>query len=283
MWNLVPRDEAVKTTARARSSAHRRHGKGRNKDQSPINFGRLKTDCGRTLTTERNRKQEDRNTKLGGQDPRQRPEFLLRQRGPHGFEYHAVLDHDHNNPFNLRKQFGSFFEGLPGFRQFPNLNAFPGITEILVKLTPTTPRPVYRDVQEVAPRPTHSPRARFKPAEGPPPVNELFRRKDGMPAPKSLGKNKLLAEEYPKIFKFNDERINIIDFDRSKKYGSDHASLNRGDYLDPDKILRDKFLILHGGVFKMDDSGPVERSEPLTGNRIEFENLPKPHIHYYYT
>ncbi|XP_067140312.1 uncharacterized protein [Centruroides vittatus] len=62
------------------------------------------------------------------------------------------------------------------------------------------------------------------------------------------------AEEYPKIFRFSKTRINLEDFDRRKKL-EDTSYLNKGDELDPKNIPRDKFLVIHGGIY--------DRNQPL--------------------
>ncbi|XP_076312316.1 uncharacterized protein LOC143225946 [Tachypleus tridentatus] len=67
------------------------------------------------------------------------------------------------------------------------------------------------------------------------------------------------AEEYPKVFRFNEKRINIVEFDRDKKSGR-IENLEKGDILDPDNIPRKKFLIFHGGVYDQDDTVPTRRN-----------------------
>ncbi|XP_015927126.1 uncharacterized protein [Parasteatoda tepidariorum] len=53
---------------------------------------------------------------------------------------------------------------------------------------------------------------------------------------------------YPKIFRFNEERINIEDFDRQKKLRYFNLA-KHGDVSDTENVKRDHLLILHGGIF----------------------------------
>lgn len=54
------------------------------------------------------------------------------------------------------------------------------------------------------------------------------------------------ATKWPKIFKFTDGRVNLSDFERSKKLGKIKFT-KKNDYFDD--IRRDSFLILHGGAY----------------------------------
>ncbi|KAL3189626.1 hypothetical protein MRX96_021379 [Rhipicephalus microplus] len=82
--------------------------------------------------------------------------------------------------------------------------------------------------------------------------------------------------QYPKIFKFNDERISILEFERIKREG--RFTRRRGDALDPDRVSRNNFLIFHGGLFKspreQEEYGnlvapPPPRSEPVYAPALE--------------
>ncbi|XP_076332006.1 uncharacterized protein LOC143237057 [Tachypleus tridentatus] len=64
-------------------------------------------------------------------------------------------------------------------------------------------------------------------------------------------RSKARVKTYPKIFRFNDYRVNIVEFDRNKKNGN-IDDLSKGDALDPANVPRKHFLILHGGVYDDD-------------------------------
>lgn len=70
---------------------------------------------------------------------------------------------------------------------------------------------------------------------------------------KSKSPNK--SRDYPKIFRFTSDRVNLAEFDMKKKMNENYLSLAKGDELDSDKVKRNKFLILHGGVFELERSG----------------------------
>ncbi|XP_076333258.1 uncharacterized protein LOC143237653 isoform X2 [Tachypleus tridentatus] len=95
------------------------------------------------------------------------------------------------------------------------------------------------------------------PSEG----EEYFPRYD-------IFKGKARIKEYPQIFSFNDERINIVEFDRDKKNGKIRG-LRKTGVLDPDNVPRNKFLILHGGIF--DENGPSQIN--FNANRDSFKSV----------
>lgn len=60
--------------------------------------------------------------------------------------------------------------------------------------------------------------------------------------------------QYPKIFRFNEERVNIEDFDRQKKirfYNLNKKEQN--ELLEPENVKRNELLILHGGIFTVQE------------------------------
>lgn len=73
---------------------------------------------------------------------------------------------------------------------------------------------------------------------------------------------------YPKIFRFNDERISILDFDKQKKAGQ--VLRRKGDDLDPERVPRNSFLIFHGGHFpsKEDSFGKSRFNSAPKSNRF---------------
>lgn len=165
-------------------------------------------------------------------------------------------------------EYGSFFDG------FPSLPYFPDFGEIFRIQRTTTPQP-----------PFHFPDYVREAFPDPPPESSSSGRRDQQgatrrpsrrpPRPASSGakpktvkqnqnepkqKNKVVknkpnkARDYPKIFKFTSDRVNLADFDVRKKISNNYLSLTKGDELDPEKVERNKFLILHGGVFEIDRS-----------------------------
>lgn len=68
------------------------------------------------------------------------------------------------------------------------------------------------------------------------------------------------ADDYPKIFRFSKTRINLEDFDRKKKM-EDISYLSKGDELDPKNIPRDKFLVIHGGIYDRNQALEDARSK----------------------
>ncbi|XP_076345020.1 uncharacterized protein LOC143244366 isoform X2 [Tachypleus tridentatus] len=85
------------------------------------------------------------------------------------------------------------------------------------------------------------------------------------------------VDEYPKVFKFNEKRINIVEFDRDKKNGL-IENLEKGDSLDPENIPRNRFLIFHGGVYEQDDTldtrGIIEdEQEPFKPVQLNFSDF----------
>lgn len=58
---------------------------------------------------------------------------------------------------------------------------------------------------------------------------------------------------FPKIFRFNEERINIEDFDREKKLRLYKLSKEGQNEIEPENVKRDHLLILHGGIFTVQE------------------------------
>lgn len=63
------------------------------------------------------------------------------------------------------------------------------------------------------------------------------------------------SRNYQKIFRFTSDRVNLAEFDTKKKMNENYLTLVKGDELDSDKVKRNKFLILHGGVFEIESTG----------------------------
>ncbi|XP_022244686.1 uncharacterized protein LOC111086380 [Limulus polyphemus] len=80
-------------------------------------------------------------------------------------------------------------------------------------------------------------------------------------------RGKARVKKYPKIFKFNDYRVNIVEFDREKKNGK-IDDLAKADALDPTNVPRKTFLILRGGVY--DDDRVARRR--ISVNRTPFKS-----------
>lgn len=185
-------------------------------------------------------------------------------------------------PFDTSSDYGAIFDN------FPSLPYFPEFGEIFRISHTTTPQPPFsfpdyvRDVfpdrppENVAkPLPTSAGDTASssytdsigggrRPARRPPrPASSGTRTKvskqnqnEQREKPKVI-KNKTpnKSRDYPKIFRFTSDRVNLAEFDMKKKMNENYLTLAKGDELDSDKVKRNKFLILHGGVFEIERSG----------------------------
>ncbi|XP_028967089.1 leucine-rich repeat extensin-like protein 3 [Galendromus occidentalis] len=125
---------------------------------------------------------------------------------------------------------------------------------------PPPPPPVPADVPQrpslIQPEP---PRQVYPLALPPPPNLQLADRPINQPFPK-YDFVRGSFDGYPKIFRFNDERISILDFDKQKKAGQ--VIRRKGDDLDPERVPRNSFLIFHGGQFP-------SKEDSLSRNRLD--------------
>lgn len=143
---------------------------------------------------------------------------------------------DQKDPFpnfpNHKDPFSNFPNHKDPFQNFPDhkdpFHNFPEIT--FPTLSPIIKRAWEPDVEVQTQRPVLE-----KDLDGP-----LVKKYDVI-----LGHN-----QYPKIFRFNEERINIEDFDREKKLRFYKLSKSgQNEVLEPENVKRDQLLILHGGIF----------------------------------
>ncbi|XP_054709755.1 uncharacterized protein LOC129219392 [Uloborus diversus] len=189
---------------------------------------------------------------------------------------------DIGNPFDSPSDYGAIFDN------FPNLPYFPEFGEIFRISRTTTPQPPFHFpdyVRDPFPdRPPENPAKPLPPSIGDSTASSFSDSVSGgrrpsrrPPRPASSGtrtkvskqnqsepreKPKVAktkppnkARDYPKIFKFTSDRVNLAEFDMKKKMNENYLTLAKGDDLDSDKVKRNKFLILHGGVFEIERSG----------------------------
>ncbi|GIX67935.1 uncharacterized protein CEXT_278841 [Caerostris extrusa] len=172
----------------------------------------------------------------------------------------------------------SDYSGSGVFDHFPDLPYFPEFGEIFRISRTTTPQPPYRFpsyVRDAFPSnsgPSSGGSASAfsdsyggrRPSRRPPrPASSGTRTKvskHNQHEPKEKArslKSKPTGKSrtYPKIFRFTSDRVNLADFDMKKKVNENYLTLSKGDELDSDKVKRNEFLILHGGVFEIEPSG----------------------------
>ncbi|XP_035206150.1 uncharacterized protein LOC118181179 [Stegodyphus dumicola] len=185
-------------------------------------------------------------------------------------------------PFDSSSDYGALFDN------FPSLPYFPEFGEIFRISRTTTPQPPFRfpdyvrdafpdrppenTVKPLAPSSGSSTVSSYgdsvgggrRPSRRPPrPASSGTRTKvskqnhnEPKEKPKSLkSKAPSKSRDYPKIFRFTSDRVNLAEFDMKKKMNENYLTLTKGDELDSDKVKRNKFLILHGGVFEIERSG----------------------------
>lgn len=183
---------------------------------------------------------------------------------------------DIGGPFDSPSDYGSLFDS------FPTLPYFPDFGEIFRISRTTTPEPPFsfpeyvRDVfPERPPEPSAGDASSTsyrdtigggrRPARRPPrPASSGTRTKVSKQNQEPQEKPKIIksktpnkSRDYPKIFRFTSDRVNLAEFDTKKKMNENYLTLAKGDELDSDKVKRNKFLILHGGVFEIERSGRV--------------------------
>ncbi|EEC01907.1 hypothetical protein IscW_ISCW000398 [Ixodes scapularis] len=202
-------------------------------------------------------------------NPKPQASFFFTNVGPNHFEYRGVFD-PNAVPISFRDNPETLFQLIP---QLPRLFDDP--------FTPPKSPPTQLLLQPppklIVDHPPPPPLTLFQPVL---PERQLFPKYDYIRGP-----------QYPKIFKFNDERISILEFERSKREG--RFVKRRGDSLDPDRVARSNFLIFHGGLFNAQRrpsngggfgnvvSPPRGRSEPLFAPyKSPYEPLPPPPVEY---
>lgn len=193
-----------------------------------------------------------RNTTPG--NPKPQASFFFTNVGPNHFEYRGVFDQN-AVPISFRDNPETLLQLIP---QLPRLfdDPFTPPKEPPAQLL-LQPPPKLLDPPP-PPLTLLQPVLNFvEPPQQPfPPERQLFPKYDYIRGP-----------QYPKIFKFNDERISIVEFERSKREG--HFPKRRNDPLDPDRVARSNFLIFHGGLFNLHrrqqggGNPTLPRSEPL--------------------
>ncbi|CAN8006190.1 unnamed protein product, partial [Ixodes hexagonus] len=220
-------------------------------------------------------------------NPKPQASFFFTNVGPNHFEYRGVFDQN-AVPISFRDNPETLFQLIP---QLPRLFDDPFTppksppTQILLQPPPKIvvdhhpppppPLTLLQPVVNFLDPPPPPPEPRQRPAL---PERQLFPKYDYIRGP-----------QYPKIFKFNDERISILEFERSKREG--RFVKRRGDSLDPDRVARSNFLIFHGGLFNAQRRGSNDggfgnvvsppRSEPLFAPyKSPYEPLPPPPVEY---
>ncbi|XP_015928221.1 uncharacterized protein [Parasteatoda tepidariorum] len=195
-------------------------------------------------------------------------------------------------PYDTFSEYGNFYDSYPGMPYFPEFGeifrisktttqeppfqfpdyvreAFPdglpgGGARSTVRSVPGGRRPLRRP-----PRPASS-GTRTKVTK-----QDQSEPKDKPRSLKSMTLNK--SRNYPKIFKFNPDRVNLAEFDTKKKISENYLSLLKGDELDSDRVKRNKFLILHGGVFEIErfrrrGPGTYSKNVPSKDSYYEFSS-----------
>lgn len=181
-------------------------------------------------------------------------------------------------PFDSPSDYGALFDN------FPSLPYFPDFGEIFRISRTTTPEPPFsfpdyvreafpdRSTENLAKPTSGDASSKYtdsvgggrRPARRPPrPASSGTRTKvskqnqsDRSEKPKVVkSKPPSKSRDYPKIFRFTSDRVNLADFDMKKKMNENYLTLAKGDELDSDKVKRNKFLILHGGVFEIERNG----------------------------
>ncbi|KAH7969414.1 hypothetical protein HPB52_017807 [Rhipicephalus sanguineus] len=216
--------------------------------------------------------------------PKAQASFFFTNVGPNHFEYRGVFDQNavpisfRDNPetlFQLIPQLPRLFEDPFSAPKGPAaqllLHPPPKLTEPPAPPPPpplTLLQPVVNFIEDPVPPPTavveHVP-----PPPPPPPPPPAPRPQARLPPGGFPKYDYIRGPQYPKIFKFNDERISILEFERIKREG--RLTRRRGDALDPDRVSRNNFLIFHGGLFKSPReqeygnlvAPPPPRSEPV--------------------
>lgn len=181
---------------------------------------------------------------------------------------------DIGGPYEGHSDYGTLFDN------FPSLPYFPDFGEIFRISRTTTPQPPFsfpEYVRDAFPDSLSPPLAddtsssdsvgggRRPPRRPPRPASSGTRTKvskqnqtDQREKPKVLkSKSPAKSRDYPKIFRFTSDRVNLAEFDMKKKMNENYLTLAKGDELDSDKVKRNKFLILHGGVFEIERSGRI--------------------------
>ncbi|OQR78030.1 hypothetical protein BIW11_00364 [Tropilaelaps mercedesae] len=225
--------------------------------------------------------------------------FFFTNVGPNHIEYRGVFD-PNAVPINFKDSPDALFQLIP---QLPKLFDFdtrgipppqeppkprlslptPVIDDpVTVEQLPLAPVTPLRPSQRIPARPQagvvplHVPPAgpvaldpprQVYPLALPPPPNLQLPERLTDPFPK-YDYVRGSFDGYPKIFRFNDERISILDFDKQKKAGQ--VIRRKGDDLDPERVPRNSFLIFHGGHFpsKDDNFGKSRFNSAPKSNRF---------------
>ncbi|XP_064480531.1 uncharacterized protein LOC135394032 [Ornithodoros turicata] len=223
-----------------------------------------------------NKDQVQKRKGVTGSNPKPQASFFFTNVGPNHFEYRGVFDAN-ALPVHFNGDPQAFLQLIP---QLPRLFEDP---------FPPPPDPNKEGLPPQlllgAPPPKEPPSI---PPPPPPPLTFLQPVVNILPQP-SPPKNTFpqydyvlggrLDGEHPRIFKFNDERISILEFERSKREG--RFSRRRGGTLDPERIPRKNFLIFHGGHFParvndIENNSVFGQREPRTQFLSAFQPAPPP-------
>ncbi|XP_054721183.1 uncharacterized protein LOC129230936 isoform X2 [Uloborus diversus] len=169
--------------------------------------------------------------------------FFFTQVEPHRFEYRAMFQH-HNDAFKpFVHHFDPFTKDFPPIPNFPPFPSFPEIFQGHKDPFPNFPEFSFPTLPPEIKR-VWQPTVDIQPQR--PDLPETFNN------PLLKDYNLIIGRdtEYPKIFRFNEERINIEEFDRQKKLRHYRLSDSGENHLtEPENVKRDHLLILHGGIF----------------------------------
>ncbi|XP_077559307.1 uncharacterized protein LOC144174462 [Haemaphysalis longicornis] len=239
--------------------------------------------------------------------PKAQASFFFTNVGPNHFEYRGVFDQNavpisfRENPetlFQLIPQLPRLFEDPFSSPKGPSaqllLQPPPRLTEPPAPPPPpplTLLQPVVNFIDEP---PTNVVEHVPPPPPPPPPPPQPPSRPQSLPPGGFPKYDYIRGPQYPKIFKFNDERISILEFERIKREG--RLTRRRGDALDPDRVARSNFLIFHGGLFNAkrprDEAyanlvaPPPPRNEPVYAPYKAAEQAqpppPPPATHYHF-
>lgn len=178
--------------------------------------------------------------------------FFFTQVEPHRYEYRAMFQH-HQNNFQHTELFNPFVHNFEPFsRDFPPLPKFPSFPEF---------QHIFPDHKDPFPNfpeftfPTLPPAIKraWEPDNNVKTQRPVINEKFDVPLVKNY--DVVLGHaQYPKIFRFNEERMNIEDFDREKKLRLYKLSKEgQNEIIEPENVKRDQLLILHGGIFTVQE------------------------------
>ncbi|CAL1279075.1 unnamed protein product [Larinioides sclopetarius] len=190
------------------------------------------------------------NSELPKDNSKRPATFFFTQVEPHRFEYRAMFQHHGQIPSSVFQPFVHDFEGFG--KDFPPLPKFPTFPEL---------PDFFPEHKDPFPNFHHSPFPTIPPPElkrhWQPPIVPIPPRPtvdENFEGPLKNYDVVLGHTRYPKIFRFNEERVNIEDFDREKKLRFYRLGRKEQNELsEPENVKRDQLLILHGGIFTVQE------------------------------